>query len=103
MVAFDLRMKATGMIVEHYMTFGDLIVINDRWLHKVFEAWRDKDTDQMTLAQAAHFERDTRFCWHANRELLFDGADLTSVAARSHRATKQSELLNRFKALVNAR
>lgn len=73
MIAVDLRIVATGMLVEHYMTFREMIEVNEEWLHKVYEAWRSLSTDDMTTEELRAFDRDARFSRHAYRELLFDG------------------------------
>lgn len=72
MIATDLRVCGTGMLVEHYMTFGDLIAVNEQWLHKVYEKWRSVATDNMTIRELAQRDRDARFSSHSYRELLFD-------------------------------
>lgn len=73
MIAVDVRIAETGMLVEHYMTFRDMIEVNEKWLHKVYEQWRSISTDRMTLQQLRTFERDARLSTHAYREILFDG------------------------------
>lgn len=73
MVATDLRILGPDLLVEHYMTFGDMIQVNEQWLHAVYERWRSRATDTMTLNEMAQFNRDARFSRHANRELLHDG------------------------------
>jgi hypothetical protein len=73
MISSDLRVSSTGLIVEHYMTFGEMIEINEAWLHKVYEAWRSKDTDELTMQELGSFNRDERFSRHAYREFLYDG------------------------------
>lgn len=73
MVAVDLRIQPSGLIVEHYMTFREMIEINEKWLHKVYENWRSVNTDDLTTAEQYHLYRDARFSNHAYRELLFDG------------------------------
>jgi hypothetical protein len=103
MVAFDLRIIKTGMIVEHYMTFSDLIMTNDRWLHRVFEAWRDEDTDTMSLARLADFERDALLSRHANREFVFDAVAAGDPASAGNRSKTQDALLAAFAARLSAR
>lgn len=87
MIAVDLRVSSTGMLVEHYMTFRNMIEVNQHWLHKVYEAWRPLSTDDMTLEQLRQFDRDTVFSRHAYRELLFDGLlsgqEIHSAGARA--------------------
>lgn len=73
MIAVDLRIQPSGMIVEHYMTFREMIEINENWLHKVYENWRSVDTDGLTTDEQYRMYRDARFSKHAYRELLFDG------------------------------
>jgi hypothetical protein len=103
MAAFDLRIVKTGMIVEHYMTFSDLILINDRWLHRVFERWRDEDTDTLSLARLADFERDALFSRHANRELVFDAVATGDPASARNRSRAQDALRAAFEARLSAR
>lgn len=73
MIAVDLRLAATGMLVEHYMSFRDMIEVNENWLHKVYETWRSVSTDDLTVEQLRALGRDASFSRHAYRELLFDG------------------------------
>jgi hypothetical protein len=85
MVSTDLRISRTGLIVEHYMTFADMIGVNEAWLHKVYERWRSKSTDTLTMPELAELDRDARFSRHAYRELLFDGIladDTTLIRSR---------------------
>lgn len=70
MVAIDIRIVSTGLIVEHYMTFSDLIFANENWLHRVYEKWRDEDTDTMTINESKKFYRDAEFSRTAFRALL---------------------------------
>lgn len=51
MLATDLRITTSGMLVEHYMTFSELISINQEWLHAVYERWRNRETDDMTIGE----------------------------------------------------
>jgi hypothetical protein len=73
MIATDLRIQSTGLIVEHYMTFGDMISINDAWLHKVYELWRSRSLADLTVREARNFDRDAAFSYHANLELFLAG------------------------------
>ncbi|MGU3388963.1 hypothetical protein ACLBYG_31030 [Methylobacterium sp. D53M] len=73
MIAVDIMIPQTKMLVEHYMTFENMIEINERWLHKVYEAWRSVDPENMTLEEIDDRERDIMFSRLAYRELLFDG------------------------------
>lgn len=73
MVAIDIRIAETGMLVEHYMTFGKMIEVNEKWLHKVYEKWRSVAPDRLSMTQLHNFNRDTEFSTHAYREILFDG------------------------------
>ena len=73
MIATDLRIAATGMLVEHYMTFREMIEVNEAWLHKVYETWRSVSTDDLTIEELRALNRDSAFSRHAYRELLFDG------------------------------
>lgn len=72
MVATDLRIASTGLMVEHYMTFSDMISVNEEWLHKVYEKWRDRPTPAL-LAEAADRDRDAEFSSVAYRELMLTG------------------------------
>jgi hypothetical protein len=90
MMATDLRIMQTGLIVEHYMTFGNMIEVNERWLHKVYETWRSKAIDQMTLREIASLQRDARFSRHSYRELLFDG--ILKEQAMAQLRTNRDEL-----------
>jgi hypothetical protein len=77
MIATDIRLKS-GLLVEHYMTFGDLIHVNQDWLHKVYERWRNAEVQ--TLGQARARLRDATFSTVAYREMFIEQA-CASVAA----------------------
>lgn len=40
MIALDIRLRPEDFLCEYYVTYGDLISINDRMLHRLFEDWR---------------------------------------------------------------
>lgn len=96
MIAVDMRIARTGMLVEHYMTFRDMIEVNEAWLHEVYETWRSRSTDDMTVDDLRAFDRDARFSRHAYRELLFDGIlreqSRDSPASSRRRAASQAVL-----------
>lgn len=72
MIAIDLRILSTGMLVEHYMTFSDLIHANQDWLHALYERWRSRGSDDLSLGDLIAFDRDCRISTHAYRELMID-------------------------------
>ena len=104
MIAIDMRISETGLLVEHYMTFREMIEINEAWLHKVYEAWRSRSTDDMTVTELADFERDALFSRHAYRELLFDGIlrdqPRSSTLAPRRRAL-ESDILKDLEATIS--
>jgi hypothetical protein len=106
MIAVDIRITATGMLVEHYMTFREMIEVNEAWLHKVYEAWRSVSTDDMTIEELRAFNRDTGFSRHAYRELLFDGIlreqPAGSIEAAQRRAAGQA-ILGKLTSTLNLR
>lgn len=104
MLATDLRITSSGMLVEHYMTFSELIRINQEWLHGVYEKWRDRSTDEMTVAEAARFYGDARFSGYSYRELFLEGlmTDTASTStARSMRATATDDIMGSLKPLLS--
>ncbi|MCP3734764.1 hypothetical protein M9979_07765 [Sphingomonas sp. RP10(2022)] len=72
MIAIDLRDTRTGLIVEHYMSFQDLIVANEDWLHAIYERWRRWDPEDMTGRDRQAMERDQRLSAHGYKGLLID-------------------------------
>lgn len=67
MIAIDIRLPS-GMLVEHYMTFGDLIHVNNDWLHAVYERWRNQPITN--FGNARRRSRDAEFSTLAYRELF---------------------------------
>jgi len=105
MIAIDIRIPSTDMLVEHYMTFRDMIEVNEAWLHKVYEAWRSASPDDLTLEDARVFRRDARFSRHAYQELLFDGilsGQRTSPLAAQRKDTGDA-ILHELKYRLNLR
>ncbi|MCB2049378.1 MAG: hypothetical protein KDE32_14305 [Novosphingobium sp.] len=76
MIATDIRLDS-GLLVEHYMTFGDLIAMNEDWLHKVYERWRDKVVTNFGDARSRR--RDAEFSCAGYREVFVERV-LGSVA-----------------------
>jgi hypothetical protein len=106
MIAVDMRIAATGMLVEHYMTFRELIEVNEAWLHKVYEAWRSVSTDDMTIEELRAFDRDASFSRHAYRELLFDGILREQPAgstASARRKDASQAILSALTSMLNLR
>lgn len=98
MIATDLRVASSGLIVEHYMTFGEMIAVNEDWLHAVYEKWRTKAPDRMTIIELASRDRDAQFSRHANREMLLDGI----LRGRPANDALQIDRMNADKAIVGS-
>lgn len=73
MVATDIRIMETDMLVEHYMTYDHMIVSNDRWLHSVFETWRNADRDDLTMKELVLLDADSKFSFSANESMFVKG------------------------------
>jgi len=89
MVATDFRIVASGLIVEHYMTFTDMIRINEDWLHSVYEKWRGSSTAGLTIGQAAALDRDSRFSRKAYLAFLIDDILRSSPGVPALRAARR--------------
>lgn len=89
MLATDLRLP-TGMLVEHYMTFGDCIAANDAWLHKIFEKWRGDNLDTRRKREAVR--RDMELSSAANSALFHRRAAPGLVAGDALYATAGNAL-----------
>ncbi|SEQ82369.1 hypothetical protein [Sphingobium sp. YR768] len=90
MVATDIRVRKTGLLVEHYMTFSDMISINEDWLHKVYETWRSRDTDDLSMPELTRMNRDVEFSRSSYRQLLNAGIISSTGAARPIAKTQKS-------------
>lgn len=88
MIACDLRFLQTGMIVEHYMTFSDVILVNDLLLHQIFRNWRNRSND-LTVAELRQRSAEISVCASTNyawfvRSLSIDkGRIIHEAGARS--------------------
>lgn len=104
MIAVDIRIRQTGMLVEHYMTFAEMIEVNQAWLHEVYETWRALSTDDSTPDELRQMYRDQNFSTHAYRELYFDGILRDRPASSKlsiHRSDAQNAISNELLATLN--
>lgn len=70
MIATDLRLMESGMLVEHYMTYGDVIAASDLMLHRVFEKWRT--AKQLTKGSRQLRANDSRLVRLSNDAVFFE-------------------------------
>lgn len=72
MIATDIRLGATGMIVEHYMSYADMILANQAMTHAVYERWRHRG-EGLTIGERKRMVAEIGLCQTANLA-IFCGA-----------------------------
>lgn len=70
MIATDVRLMESGMLVEHYMTYGDAIAASDLMLHRVFEKWRT--AKRLTTGSRQLRAHDSRLVRLSNDAVFFE-------------------------------
>ncbi|WP_349370015.1 hypothetical protein [Salinarimonas sp.] len=73
MIATDIRLASTGMIVEHYMSYADMILANGAMTHAVYERWRPRGED-LTIADRKRMVAEIGLCRTANLTIFAEAA-----------------------------
>jgi hypothetical protein len=89
MIAIDVRLPKTGLLVEFYMTYGDTILVNDRFLHLVYERWRDEVAEKLTLQQLSDRSIDISLSKNTNTYWFRRSLSMEPLPLKSHRLTEK--------------
>lgn len=123
MMAIDMRLNPSGFLVEYYVSYADMVDINEVLLHKIFENWRNKDPLELTVKELTRRSDDiaisdfTYYSWLFRCLATDEGAVLKNIKnvprtntvqnavqnCRDHTEFQISEALTYFENALNQR